>query len=128
MSTPRPRRAPAGREPPDGRALDRFREADAYRARREWLRYEGTGQRDLYRELRERFLARHAADTGWTLDVGSGPGRFLPSVGGTRTRKVAIDLSLEMLRLVPRTWNLAKAVGTAPERVRGDAIRPPLAR
>ena len=128
MSAPRPRRARARREPADeGSPAERFRQADAYRARREWLRYEGTGQRDLYRELRERFLARHAVDTGWAVDIGSGPGRFLPSVGGPRTRKVAIDLSLEMLRRVPEAWRLARALGTAPERIRGDATRPPLA-
>ena len=114
-------------ETPRETSLDRFRGADAYRARREWLRYEGTGQRDLYRELRERFLARHAVEAGWALDVGSGPGRFLPFIGGPRTRKVAFDLSPEMLRLVPPTWRLAGATGPIPERIRGNATSPPLA-
>jgi hypothetical protein len=91
---------------------------------REWLRYEGTPQRDLFRELRLRFLARHAATPGgWTLDVGSGPLRFTSSIGGAGPRHVALDLSEEMLR-----WESpGRGVGArAPiDRVRGDGVRPP---
>ncbi len=76
---------------------DRFVRADTYRAEREWLRYEGTAQRDLFRELRERFLTRHAEDAPWVLDAGSGPGRFTARVGGPRSNRVAIDLSRAML-------------------------------
>jgi len=101
--------------------------ADPYRARREWLRYEGTGQRDLYRELRERFLLRHAAEDGWVLDVGSGPGRFLPFIGGPRALRVALDISREMLRLVPGGWHFAGRTDRSPERVLADGIRPPFA-
>jgi len=108
------------------RASERFRNADAYRARREWLRYEGTGQRDLYRELRERFLLRHSVDNGWVLDLGSGPGRFLPFAGRGKSQRVALDLSREMLRLIPDAWVASGAPGTVPARVRGDALRPPL--
>jgi len=112
----------------DESAVERFRAADAYRARREWQRYEGTGQRDLFRELRERFLARHAVETGWVLDVGSGPGRFLPWVGGPRTRKVALDVSREMLGLIPRAWQTASHDRPTPDRILGNAVTPPLAR
>ena len=119
---------PARREPRDESAFERFRGADAYRARREWLRYEGTGQRDLFRELRERFLARHAMAEGWVLDVGSGPGRFLAWVGGPRARRVALDVSREMLGLLPETWHEGGGRGPIPERILGNAVRPPLAR
>ena len=124
---PRRPRAAAGPEvtpsPPE-----RFREADSYRAHREWQRYEGTGQRDLYRELRERFLARHAVEAGWVLDLGSGPGRFLPFVGSAGTHRVALDISWEMLNLLPEAWVAAGSPGPAPDRVLGDAVRPPFDR
>ncbi|MFI5413085.1 MAG: class I SAM-dependent methyltransferase [Candidatus Lutacidiplasmatales archaeon] len=107
---------------------ERFRDADSYRARREWLRYEGTGQRDLFRELRERFLLRHAVAQGWTLDLGSGPGRFLPLIGGGAARRVAIDLSSEMLNLIPEAWAALGGAGPVPDRIRADAVRPPLER
>jgi SAM-dependent methyltransferase len=107
---------------------ERFRNLDSYRARREWLRYEGTGQRDLYRELRERFLLRHAVSEGWVLDLGSGPGRFLPLAGGEGARRVALDLSREMLNLIPDTWTASGRSDPVPSRVLGDALRPPFER
>jgi len=128
VATARARARPTRPRAGDESALKRFRGADAYRARREWQRYEGTAQRDLFRELRERFLARHAVGEGWVLDVGSGPGRFLPWVGGPRTRKVALDLSREMLSLVPGTWRDGGGRGPVPDRILGNAARPPLVR
>jgi SAM-dependent methyltransferase len=107
---------------------ERFRAADAYRAQREWRRYEGTGQRDLYRELRERFLGRHAVADGWVLDIGSGPGRFLPFAGRARVRRVALDLSREMLNLLPSAWAASGSPSAVPDRVRGDGLRPPFDR
>lgn len=89
---------------------------------REWERYEGTAQRRLFRELRARFLDRHAAPRGWVLDLGSGPGRFLAHVGGPHARRVALDLSVEMLRRVVREGR------THPELVCGDGLCPPFRR
>ena len=108
-------------------AVDRFRRTDPYRARREWLRYEGTAQRDLFRELRERFLVRHASPSGWVIDVGSGPGRFLPFIGGAGTRRVALDVAREMLRFIPGAWTAVEGGDPSPDRVLGDAIRAPFA-
>ena len=105
----------------------RFREASEYRAHREWRRYEGTAQRDLFRELRQRFLERHSVENGWVVDLGSGPGRFLPSMGGLGARRVALDLSRTMLTMVPDAWVALGRADAAPDRVRGDAARPPLA-
>jgi len=121
----RPSRRPSPRA--DVPARDRFRTLDAYRARRELQRYAGTGQRDLYRELRERFLARHRVPDGWAVDLGSGPGRFLAYIGGTGSRKVALDISREMLKLVDEGGASSGAVPPRADRVRGDALRPPLA-
>ncbi len=105
-------------------ALDRYHETDRYRAEREWARYEGTGQRDLWRELRERFLHRHSAPARWALDLGSGPGRFTFGLGDESTRKVALDVSREMLRSGRRHQELL-AKGPAPRWVRGDGRAPP---
>lgn len=126
----RPSRRPRAPVPPEPEpeAPERFRKADSYRARREWLRYEGTGQRDLYRELRERFLARHAVDGGWVLDLGSGPGRFLPFAGRAGSRRVALDISREMLDLLPDAWATSGCPSPSPDRVRGDALHPPFER
>lgn len=106
-------------------ALERFRTADHYRAEREWIRYTGTAQRDLWRELRERFLARHATASRWVLDLGSGPGRFTASLGVAQSNRVALDLSLEMLRSVAEHWNPELGGTPLPERVRADALAPP---
>lgn len=119
-----PTRGPPVGTPP----VQRFRDVDSYRVRREWLRYEGTAQRDLFRILRERFLARHAAQSGWVLDLGSGPGRFLPFAGGAGAQCVAFDVSQEMLRNVPDSWARSGGRGPVPERVRGNALRPPFER
>ncbi len=79
-------------------AYERFLALDAYRVQREVLRYEGTPLRDLFRDLRTRFIRRHTAQrTGWCLDVGSGPGRFSSSIGAPTARVVLIDLSRGML-------------------------------
>jgi SAM-dependent methyltransferase len=105
---------------------ERFRRADSYRAHREWQRYEGTAQRDLYRELRERFLLRHPAGRGWVLDLGSGPGRFLPYIARGESRAVALDLSIKMLNLIPDAWVASGSSQAVPDRVLGNALRPPL--
>ncbi|MGP8077314.1 MAG: class I SAM-dependent methyltransferase [Thermoplasmata archaeon] len=143
MGATRPVRRPPGRPrdrskeplpdvPPRGSApsaRDRFLATDPYRAEREWKRYEGTPQRDLFRELRLRFLRRHAVASRWVLDVGAGPGRFTPAVGASDARRVALDLSREMLSRVPRT--VPGAAGGPPvalDRVVGDALAPPFPR
>jgi SAM-dependent methyltransferase len=90
---------------------------------REWKRYEGTPQRDLFRELRERFLERNTPDGGWAIDVGCGPGRFLPRIGGSSTRRVGFDVSLEML--LSARVRLGKQPPTVPL-LRADARRPPI--
>jgi SAM-dependent methyltransferase len=91
------------------------------------MRYEGTAQRELFRQLRERFLIRNARSGRWALDVGSGPGRFARHVGAGGRTCVALDLSLAMLA-VGREISSTVAGPEAPrvERVRGDALQPPL--
>jgi SAM-dependent methyltransferase len=107
-------------------ARERFLETDRYRADREWQRYEGTAQRDLYRQLRERFLSRHARPVAWVLDVGSGPGRFTAAMGpDPATRRVALDIAREMLRQLPTRWRPRGAGEQLPHRVRADGARPP---
>jgi hypothetical protein len=98
-ATPR-RRGPRGSPPPakPPSASERFRELDRYRIEREWKRYEGTAQRDLFRELRSRFLDRHRAPGSWTLEVGPGPGRFSAGIGTPIATRVLVDLSIETLR------------------------------
>ena len=107
---------------------ERFRALDRYRVDREWRRYEGTAQRRLWRELRERFLERHVTTASWALDLGSGPGRFTPWAGGPDARPIALDLSREMLRAVPTYWRARRLPGPLPERVRADATHPPFLR
>lgn len=122
-----PRRVVRPRVAPDAPpARERFLSADAYRSAREWQRYEGTGQRALFRTLRERFLDRHRVGSGWVLDVGSGPGRFTPKVGAPKARRVAVDLSAAMLRELAERWP-ARSVDLSepPERVRADVLAPP---
>ncbi len=125
-SRPRaPHRPPgAGGGPPAAR--ERFLAADAYRVEREWLRYEGTAQRDLFRELRERFLARHGLDSPWAVDVGSGPGRFTPRVGGPSSRVLLLDLSTGMLRSATARLSKDPVRSGAYRFLRADAARPPL--
>ncbi|HTT34652.1 MAG TPA: class I SAM-dependent methyltransferase [Thermoplasmata archaeon] len=102
----------------------RFIGLDEYRAEREWRRLEGTPVRELFRELRRRFLERHAGGTGWAVDLGAGPGRFSPWVGGPGARRVLVDLSRSMLVEATRRWD--SAAGPLPDRLLADAIRPPL--
>jgi SAM-dependent methyltransferase len=125
----RPRRAgnrPTAR-PPVPTAVDvdaptRFRSLDGYRVRREWARYEGTPQRDLFRHLRERFLARHAVPRGRVLDLGCGPGRFTPWVGGAEVLRIGLDLADLALREIPEHWPADRPL---PDRVRGDGTASP---
>ena len=121
----RPEAAEPGGAPPTASA--RFRDLDPYRAAREWARYEGTAQRSLWRELRERFLERHQANEGWVLDVGSGPGRFTPRLGGPASPRVALDLSREMLALLGQGWRRHAGRRPLPHRVIGNGARPPFA-
>jgi len=107
-------------------AHDRFLRLDRQRAVREWTRYEGTAQRDLFRELRERFLGRHVRPGRWALDAGSGPGRFTSQVGGPGAVHVALDLSRAMLSVGRRRERMeTRGPATRVERVHGDALRPP---
>jgi SAM-dependent methyltransferase len=105
----RPRRRPVpipGADPPTRplTAIERFRGVDEYRVGREWRRYEGTAQRELFRSLRDRFLRRNAASSGWVLDLGSGPGRFTPLVGAGEARRVAMELAMPMLDGLRTHW------------------------
>lgn len=108
-------------------ARDRYLHANRYRAEREWKRYEGTPQRDLFRELRERFLSRRSRADAWVLDLGSGPGRFTPFLGKMGSRVVALDLSRVALEYLAEAWPRATISRPSPDRVRGDGARPPLA-
>ena len=109
-------------------ARERFIATDRYRARREWQRYEGTAQRDLFRELRDRFLARHSAPVSRALDVGAGPGRFTARLGTSAiTRRIALDIGREMLLELSERWSAAHPGEEAPDRILGDGARPPFA-
>jgi SAM-dependent methyltransferase len=110
-----------------GDALARFKDNDAYRAEREWLRLQGTAQRDLFRELRQRFLSRHPGVGPWVLDAGSGPGRFTASIGPRGSRRVAADVGRRVLEQLLRHW-IPPPLGPAPpDRVRADLVGPPFA-
>ena len=111
---------PASAAPGDARA--RFLALDPYRVRREWARYEGTAQRDLFRQLRVRFLLRYPGRTGGRLEVGPGPGRFTPFLGGTGGPKVLLDLSDRMLASAARRL---PAGSEPPALFRGDGSKPP---
>lgn len=129
--TGRPRPSPHHRvpspEPSESETpRDRYLDLDRYRVEREWKRYQGTPQRDLFRHLRERFLRRHAAPGGWVAEIGPGPGRFSPLVGGSGTRRVLVDLSREMLRKARDMWPLGPDLPVFPGFVRGDGTHPPL--
>lgn len=104
----------------------RFVEIDSYRADREWSRYEGTAQRDLFRELRERFLDRHRTDAAWVLEVGPGPGRFTGHIGGEQSRRVLLDLSDVMLRRAAAQPPGPAASRFPPDPLKGDGFRPPV--
>ncbi len=121
FATPSPSSTVSGRESPKP-ARERFLIADRYRVEREWKRYEGTPQRELFLALRLRFLARNFGPGPWALDLGSGPGRFTGALGPPGARRVALDLSAEMLRFVhPGPDSALRLV----ERVRADAASPP---
>ncbi len=123
--TGRSRRSAAAQEGES--SPERFAELSPYRAEREWTRYEGTAQRDLFRELRERFLERNRRACAWTLDGGAGPGRFTALLGGSGARRVALDLSVEMLRLARSGRAGAPGAEGAPFVVRGDLGAAPFA-
>jgi SAM-dependent methyltransferase len=127
--TPRPHRpgpAPIRRttepESPTGRR--RFLEWDEYRVEREWRRYEGTPLRDLYRQLRERFLARHRPTTpGRSLEIGPGPGRFIGLIGHPEDRVSLLELSRAMLQRIQA--DAGTGHGSLLDLVQGDAVAPP---
>ncbi len=127
----KPKRTP--RSPPAHRSAgaggptprDRFLQADRYRIEREWRRYEGTPQRDLFRVLRERFIERNARKSTWSLDVGSGPGRFTGAITAAAGRTVALDLSHEVLERLAEKWAPPPEGPPLPDRVRADAAVPP---
>jgi SAM-dependent methyltransferase len=131
-STIRPARVaardPPTRSPETNPSRARFLANDGYRAQREWTRYEGTAQRDLFRVLRERFLVRHAGAPKWAIDVGCGPGRFTARLGAPgSTRTVALDIGREMLRELEDHWPSDLRQFPLPDVVQGDALRPPIA-
>ncbi|MFZ0892070.1 MAG: methyltransferase domain-containing protein [Thermoplasmata archaeon] len=124
-SAPRRRKVAVVVAPPEAPpAYERFRELDRYRVEREWRRYEGTPQRDLFRELRSRFLDRHRALGPRTLDVGPGPGRFSAGVGSSTATHVLADLSLEMLRYARGHLGKGERAGRY-DYIRADGIRVP---
>jgi SAM-dependent methyltransferase len=108
--------------------LARFRDHDTYRTEREWLRLEGTAQRDLFRELRRRFLARHPGSGPWVLDAGSGPGRFTATVGPPRSKRVAVDLGRAALEQFRDRWVPPPIGAPLPDRVRANLLAPPFVR
>jgi SAM-dependent methyltransferase len=120
---PRARARPS--DPAPSGTPERYIRADPYRVEREWQRYEGTPQRDLFRTLRERFITRHAAIASWCIDLGSGPGRFTRTLGQRADRTVALDISGIALRTLGEKWSRASAGLPLPDRVRGDASHPP---
>lgn len=107
-------------------SAERFRRLDPYRVAREWQRYEGTAQRDLFRELRRRFLRRHAEAAGPIADVGSGPGRFSDDIGPSDAPRVLVDLSDEALREARGRDRAVRRSRGPWHYVRGDARAPPL--
>jgi SAM-dependent methyltransferase len=98
---------------------------DRYRVEREWTRYSGTPQRELFLQLRERFLGRHAGSSTRALDLGSGPGRFSQILAATGARVVALDLSPVALRYLVERWPSGANAPPLPDIVRGDGVRPP---
>ncbi len=125
-----PARRPALRRSPlpsAPSARERFLRSDRYRVEREWRRYEGTAQRDLFRELRERFLDRNLTSGAWAVDIGSGPGRFTRRLSSRGARVVALDLSIASLKFLAELWPAGPEAPPRPDRVRGDAAIPPFA-
>ncbi|MGA7860841.1 MAG: class I SAM-dependent methyltransferase, partial [Thermoplasmata archaeon] len=102
----------------------RFLEWDDYRVEREWRRYEGTPLRDLYRELRERFLVRHRPSApGRSLEIGPGPGRFTRLIGHAGDRVALLELSRAMLERIQADPAGRGLPGL--DLVQGDAVTPP---
>ncbi|MCI4353696.1 MAG: class I SAM-dependent methyltransferase [Thermoplasmata archaeon] len=102
----------------------RFLEWDDYRVEREWKRYDGTPLRDLFRELRERFLARHRPTRpGRSLEVGPGPGRFTRLVGHPEDRVSLLELSRAMLERIRIDGPIGHRAGL--DLIQGDAVSPP---
>jgi SAM-dependent methyltransferase len=107
-------------------ARPRFLRLDSYRVAREWQRLEGTPQRELFRDLRARFLARHPAGSGrWAADVGSGPGRFAAQVTSAGGRTVLLDLSQHMLVDARRRLESRESADAPFRYVRADAVSLP---
>jgi SAM-dependent methyltransferase len=98
------------------------------RARREWSRYEGTVQRNLWLQFRRRFLSRALQDLpsrpAVILEVGPGPGRFSDLLVSTGRPVILLDLSLAMIR-EGRGLHPATRPG-GPHWVLGDALRLPV--
>ncbi|MCI4366569.1 MAG: class I SAM-dependent methyltransferase [Thermoplasmata archaeon] len=107
---------------------ERFRALDGYRVSREWARYEGTAQRELFLELRLRFLRRHRLGPGPTVDLGSGPGRFSDALGGADAPKVLVDLSKVALQQARDRPSDGRRVAPPRHYVVGDAASAPLDR
>lgn len=105
---------------------ERFRNLDPYRAEREWRRYEGTAQRELFLTLRRRFLQRHRATEGWVADLGSGPGRFADDLAPPHGSTVLLDVARETLRLGRARPRPLRRTAGAWHWVQGDAERAPL--
>jgi len=64
----------------------------------------------------------------WVLDAGAGPGRFTRRLGtGPAVRRVALDISIEMLRRVVTSPGTGDTGERPPERVLGDARSLPFA-
>ncbi len=103
---------------------ERFRTLDRYRAEREWRRYEGNALRDLFRELRRRFLVRNFVARGWVIDAGCGPGRFTAFDRSEGVRWAAFDVSSEMLRTARRFGRGHGGSGEV-DWIRADARFPP---
>jgi SAM-dependent methyltransferase len=105
----------------------RFRSLDSYRVDREWKRYEGTAQRDLFRQLRVRFLHRHPPlASGPILEVGPGPGRFTRSLAPPAQARVLLDLSVEALHQVRRrVLRSGSSTDGEVSLVRGSGRAPP---
>jgi SAM-dependent methyltransferase len=96
---------------------------DDYRVEREWRRYEGSPLRDLYRQLRERFLERHRPTTvGLSLEVGPGPGRFTDRIGHPNDRVSLLELSRATLT---RFRSESRPGSPSADLIQGDAVEPP---
>ncbi len=128
LSSRAARRPPPRRRPATVPARARFRSLDSYRVEREWRRYEGNALRDLFRDLRVRFLLRHPPScAGPVLEIGPGPGRFSPYLGDAGHPRVLLDLSSLALRAARRHLRgRAPPAAGRSEFLRGDALHPPV--